>query len=437
MEVNESRYFMLLQRYVADNISKEEADELFDMIGSDPYTADRILRESLGEQLMERANKCEIPDSLSLRLRARVAASLSGNRVEIPLADLQQRRVKGAGSGVTRRSFSLGWVRYAAAVLLVAFISAMLMLRSGENAPVQLQDVADKLAIVQSDDRQPGTNKALLTLSDGTVVSLDSATDGELGREGGVRVLKRSNGEILYDGASTDGDQRMRYNTMTTPKGGQYQLTLHEGTRVWLNSESSLRFPVRFSGNERTVFITGEVYFEVAHNETMPFRVNANGVDVKVLGTSFNINSYNNEKYITTTLLSGGVEIGLRGEQAVLRPGQQALVGLSAKENTVWGKHGGHVDVPKPGISVIDHVNIDQIVAWKNGRFDFNGADLPAVMRQLERWYDIEVRYQGDAPQDIFRGELPKNLALSQVLKILGKMEVKFKLEGRTLVVTR
>ena len=219
---------------------------------------------------------------------------------------------------------------------------------------------------------------------------------------------------------------------MTTPAGGQYQVTLPDGTKVWLNAASSITYPTAFVDKERPVKISGEVYFEVAKDKEKPFIVDVDGKSsVRVLGTSFNINSYGDESTIKTTLLEGSVKVmrtattAVSTDSVILKPGQQALVALPAVAASSDRQ-----------LKVTSDVNIEQTLAWKNGLFNFNGSDLHAVMRQLERWYGIKVEYEGSIPDTKFSGEIYRNVNLSDVLEALQRMGVKFRLHGKTLLVT-
>ncbi|HVK49133.1 MAG TPA: FecR domain-containing protein, partial [Pseudobacter sp.] len=208
------------------------------------------------------------------------------------------------------------------------------------------------------------------------------------------------------------------FNSMSTPKGRQYNLTLPDGTQVWLNSESSIRYPTVFNGKERRVEVTGEAYFSVSRNNKMPFIVNVDRqADIQVLGTEFNVNSYANEASINTTLLEGSVRVKANKLSQILTPGQQAQVGQDKK------------------IRLVKDVDIDKVIAWKNGYFNFNDADLHEIMRQLERWYDIEVVYAKPVQPVEFRGKLERSLSLSQVLEGLQLMQVKFRIEGRKVII--
>jgi len=247
-------------------------------------------------------------------------------------------------------------------------------------------------------------------------VELDSAGNGIIAMQNGTRILLTDHHRLEYDPSPGDNNGLIPWNTMTTPRGRQFNLELPDGTRIWLNAGSSISYPVKFTGTERQVEMTGEAYFEVTRNEKMPFRVKINGnTSVEVLGTHFNINAYPDENGVRTTLLEGKVVI----RNKILLPGQQALT-----VNTV------------PSAVSVHETDTTQAVAWKNGFFNFNNTDLEEILRQLARWYNLEVVYERKLPERRFGGEIQRNLPLSGILAILEKMEIKFKVEeGRKLVV--
>ncbi|MBL7735372.1 MAG: FecR family protein [Chitinophagaceae bacterium] len=286
------------------------------------------------------------------------------------------------------------WFRYAAAILIIAGAGVFLVM----NNHTEDQDTTLS-GIVAPDEILPGGNKAVLTLSDGRKIELKEGA--EMLKDGGVSINK-NNGELIYNKTNI-----LAYNMMSTPRGGQYRLSLPDGTRVWLNASSSITYPTAFHGKERKVSMTGEAYFEVARNETKPFYVEVNNITVEVLGTHFNINAYPDEQQVTTTLLEGSVKINA----SFLKPGQ------------AWTN------------GVIRNADTEQAVAWKNGYFNFNRVGLPAVMRQISRWYDVDVVYEGKIPDLLFLGEIQRELQLSDVLEVLKRTEVHFKIEGKKIVV--
>lgn len=268
---------------------------------------------------------------------------------------------------------------------------------------------------VYKNDVAPANSKAVLTLGNGSAIVLDSAGH-QMIRQGNTTIQQR-NGLLQYK--ATGAATGISYNTLTVPRGGKFQIRLPDGTGVWLNAASSIRYPVAFTGKERRVEVTGEAYFEVAKNAAMPFRVSINNrAEVEVLGTHFNINAYEDEAAVSTTLLEGKVKVNVDKQQsAVLQPGQQASLNAAG------------------ALQVLRDVDTAQVVAWKEGWFQFYLADLPEVMRQLSRWYDVEVSYQGGIPDRAFQGRMQRELTLTQVLKILEKYQVHFHVEGRMVTV--
>ncbi|MDR6568256.1 FecR family protein [Chitinophaga ginsengisegetis] len=268
----------------------------------------------------------------------------------------------------------------------------------------------------------PGSNKALLTLSDGTTIPLDSAARGAIAQQGSASIVKTANDEIIYDARGLSQGEVMM-NTMSTPRGGQYRLTLPDGTTVWLNAASAVTFPAAFTGNNRKVKVSGEVYMEVAKNAKMPFIVDVDGkAIVEVLGTSFNINSYTDEGAIATTLVEGRVKV-LSANAApsggvTLRPGQQAL----QQHNIAT-------------ITVNANANLEQVLAWKNGIFSFTGKSFSSVMKDVERWYDIQVRYEGAIPTRKLKGEMDRGVQLTDLIRFLRGFGLHVELKDRTLII--
>ena len=307
------------------------------------------------------------------------------------------------------------WWQIAAAACVLAFISMVIFwLGPTENKAIAKKIVPQKQVI---NDIQPGGQKALLTLADGTQIVLDSASSGLIAQQGNAQITKLPNGEIAYK-SNGKAEASLIYNTMSTPAGGIYQLILPDGSKVWLNSSSSIRYPTAFIDKERRVEISGEVYFEVAKNAAKPFIVKVNNLtEIKVLGTHFNVNAYSDEAEVKTTLLEGAVNISQGNKSSTLSPGQQAQINQSGI------------------IKRVDNVDLDEAVAWKNGNFLFNSAALPAVLRQAARWYNLEVVYEGKVPTDKFSGQIPRSVSLSSLLKWMQWSDVHFKLEDKKLTI--
>ncbi|MDB5030468.1 FecR family protein [Mucilaginibacter sp.] len=262
----------------------------------------------------------------------------------------------------------------------------------------------------------PGSNKAILTLQDGSKIVLNDAKDGTLAQQGNANVVKLANGQLVYNKTNAEPEKVM-YNTMTTPRGGQYKLTLPDGTEVWLNSASSITYPTAFVGKERNVSITGEAYFEVAKDKEKPFRVRSSNQTIEVLGTHFNVMAYADEDAIKTTLLEGSVKIVKNNNEAsILKPGEQAVF-------------------DKNGSLKIGPALVDEALAWKNGYFKFNRVNIKYIMRQLARWYDVDVLCEGNIKDDEFVGTIGRGENIMQVLHILELDNVHFKIEDKKIIV--
>ncbi len=311
--------------------------------------------------------------------------------------------------------------RYWAAAVSVAVVLTAVAYFWFQNKPRSTAPVAQTTV----NDVLPGGNKAVLKLSDGKTIVLDDAQNGVLARQGSASIIKENDSELIYKPFTID-QSPVTYNTLATPAGGQFQLKLPDGTRVWLNAASSITYPTAFTGTERRVTITGEGYFEVARNARKPFKVTIESGDkqpteVEVLGTHFNINAYDDEALVKTSLLEGQVKVvssHFNGKQtAILKPGQQSQVDVEGK------------------LKLKENADMEEVIAWKNGDFIFQSADIGTLMRQVARWYDITVSYPNGMPKDKFSGKIGRNVNLSQLLEILKYSEVKFELKGRTLVV--
>lgn len=270
---------------------------------------------------------------------------------------------------------------------------------------------------------KPGGDRAILTLANGETVVLDSTQNGLIGTQGEIKIEKLDNGQLAYriNGLLYPSQNTAIYNTISTPRGGQYKVTLSDGSKIWLNAESSIRFPVAFTATQRKVEVTGEVYFEIAKDAKRPFIVKSPGSEVEVLGTHFNLNAYDDEGVIRTTLLEGKIKVRAQNNQAseqTLTPGQQSVQ-------------------EKERIQIIDNADTEAATAWINGRFQFKSADLRSILRQIGRWYDVEVEYVGNVDLH-FTGQLTRN---EEVTKVFEKLEltgeVKFKTQGRKIIVSR
>jgi transmembrane sensor len=321
----------------------------------------------------------------------------------------------------------------AAAVLLLA-VTAVFFYRNYKDL--------DGPQIVKN-DINPGKNKAVLTLSNGQKISLTDALNGQLAQQAGVTISKTANGQLIYQAApNASNKNNTEYNTIEAPRGGQWQVILPDGSKVFLNASSSLKYPVSFAAKERKVELKGEAYFEISHNKKSPFRVIAKGQTVEVLGTHFNIMSYDDEKTVKTTLLSGSVKVSSNGSNAAgTNASGTNAAGVNAANSAAESlilKPGEQAQVSPGNMKLIRDVDLEDVLAWKNGYFKFN-ENLRSVMTKVSRWYDVEVVYETQPDPDFkFKGEISRDKNLSELLNMLdytGKLH--FKIEGRRVIVKK
>ncbi|HTI11010.1 MAG TPA: FecR domain-containing protein [Puia sp.] len=399
-----SRFNELLHGYLHDSLSDSELEEFFSLVeANDSLLNEHMIRETGFEQRHAGLTDRMLREKMLLRVRAQARAT-------------QQRVVH------LRR-----WLAAAAVLILLGTGAWFFQQRANKRLPLAK-------APSFKNDVAPGTNGAILQLADGSKITLDSAGKDMVIQQGNTQVIRQGNGGVAYQlasqgpssqgpssqeppsqGQASPGQEKspaVMRNTLSTGKGKQFQVTLPDGTKVWLNSSSSLSYPTSFTGGQRQVEMTGEAYFEVAHDAKKPFIVKADKEDITVLGTNFNINAYADEPALKATLLEGSVRVSNTSGKVLITPGQQA----SVLHNTTR-------------ISTVS-VNVEDVIAWKNGYFNFDNVDLQTVMRQLARWYDVEVKYSGPVPSwGDFKGEIGRNLSLAQVLKILGQTRVHFRIE--------
>jgi transmembrane sensor len=407
-----SYYTALLTDYINGAASKEQLNELLDFIRDYPAEYETIVGSD--EMFALVSSKNEDPDIIittaaASRMRQRLLDGINGEAIQI----------KPRVIPIWRR------IAAAAAILLLLSVAGYFLLKPNKQ-PVE---IAKNTPAFKTDIPAPATNKARITLANGTTVSIDSINNGMLAMQGNMKVVKNANGEITYEQTTDNGlPSIIAYNTLFNPRGSKaISLTLSDGSQVWLNAESSLKYPTSFTGNEREVEITGEAYFEIAKldlpgGKRMPFKVTKGTREIEVLGTHFNVNAYDDEDALKVTLLEGSVKVSITGndqQSTVIKPGQQAIITTSGQ------------------LTANNSVDIEAVMAWKNGLFHFNSATLPEVLRQLARWYDVEVTYEGTIPDMKFGGEITRNTNLSQVLQILEESKVHFKIEGKKIVVLR
>ncbi|NLR82379.1 FecR family protein [Chitinophaga eiseniae] len=373
----------LLQKYLDGTLTDAESIALFAWLKENPVEEDTQL-EPLLEAVYHRS--FGEPPALSPAASARILNRLMESTAT-PVVPLRR-----------------PWLRYAAAAVLIlaAAGTAMLVMRHRDTTP----PLAGNLAAPAKQG-----NHAVLTLADGRQIQLDSAK-GNIVQSGELKVNNDS-GQLDYEGKAGN----MEYHTLTTPRGGQYKLLLPDGTTAWLNAGSSIRFPTAFNGKYRQVKMTGEVYFDVKQQANNPFMVDINGkATVEVLGTAFNVNAYTDEPAIRTTLLQGSVRMTHHGKSAILEPGQQAIASHDQ-------------------LNVTSNTDTEMAVAWKDGLFRFDHTPLDEVLRQLARWYNVEVVYEKGVPDVPFSGEIKRDLDLKQALIVLGSMGVHCRVDGNKLII--
>ena len=305
-----------------------------------------------------------------------------------------------------------GWA--AASILLLLGIGSYFLFSKNKKQPIVAVSIPTDIAA-------PTSNRAMITLADGTKVFLDSVGNGQLAQQGAVKLIKLANGRIAYqplgDGIASHDERDLShiYNTLSNPRGSKIiDIALSDGSRVWLNAGSSLIYPTAFTGKERKVKITGEAYFEIAHNAAMPFKVQHNDVTVRVFGTHFNVNTYEDETAERITLLEGSVQVSKNSVSKLLEPGQQASIGHDESND----------------IKVLNEVNLSEVMAWKNGKFSYNNTDLKTIMRQIMRWYNVDVEYKDNIPVRYFTADISRDRNLSTILKALELSNIHFTLEA-------
>ncbi|MBC9914660.1 FecR family protein [Chitinophaga varians] len=387
MSQPENYHDELLQRYLDGECSREELEALFGRLNTS--AAKRPLLQAMQQEFERVMNeKHDVPEAIGNRIETRLLQEISRSKV-VPV-----------------RSFRyLKWSAAAAVIMLLSV--ATIFYTSRQPAVPQLAQRHMRIGV-------PGSNKAQLTLSDGSVVTLDS-TGNQVIRQGDVQV-QQHNGQLLYP-ITAGPSSIVRYNLLAVPRGGQFNVVLPDGSRVWLNAASSLRYPTAFPPDSRTVEIKGQAYFEVKPVAGQPFIVKVNNMEVQVLGTSFDVMAYADEPATRTTLIEGAVKVTSGDHQSLLHPGQAAAV-----------------DNANGSLSV-QPADLREATAWRTGFFNFENASLGSILRQLSRWYDVEADYQSIPATNRLGGYINRNLPLQQVLPMLETDNVKLKLEGRTIKV--
>lgn len=407
MQDKQQRFEELMQAYLGNRLTRDEYAEFWAMMNDDGEKK-TFANELTGlwekteyEQFVIPANKW---DAKMLLIKESLQ---SGNSRMAPIKTI---------TAICRSKWAV------AAVLLAAVTFGIYLFFN--NRKEGGSTGKNNNGTITKNDKAPGENRAFLTLADGTRILLDSISDGTLAIQGNTNIIKQHDGQLIYDAAGGTKKGTI-YNTLTTPRGGQYKITLSDGTRAWLNASSWLRYPASFTGSERKVEISGEAYFEVAKDPSHPFKVSlaprsygsGDDMEIEVIGTHFNINGYDNEDAVRTTLLEGRVKVNTTGRATYLIPGQQAQLNKTGE------------------IKITDNTDLEETVAWKDGNFQFDNSSITSVMHQLERWYDMETVYAGTITKH-FSGTIPRNVNLSKVLELLQRTgEVKFSISGNKIIV--
>lgn len=390
----DSRLEYLLDRYVGNNCTAKEEEEFMALLAQPENQA--ALQKLIDRVIENTGSEIEMPDQVS----AFVLQNILKN---------DQRPVIPIRNGRTVFSF---WMRIAAAVILILAGAAYWISDKGYSVKTKVDGITPAFSHIL-----PGGNRAVLITSDGSTIVLDSVQNGTVTQQGNAKINKQA-GLLIYDASAfaRPGTSTV-YNTLSTPKGGQYQVVLSDGSKVWLNAASSLHFPTAFTDSQRIVELTGEGYFEVAKNREKPFLVRVGDVQVKVLGTHFNVNAYGDESAVKTSLLEGSVKITKGNANGILKPGEQAV--LNNKDDRLE----------------IGKTDMDAVMAWKNGLFQFEGADITTIMKEIGRWYNVEIVYAANVPIRQFEGKISRTAQLSEVLRILELSNVKFTVIGNKIIV--
>lgn len=359
----------------------------------------------------EQAELENFQDSLELR-EQQWDISTMGNSQEIKQSIQEDLLFSIQNHNRTRIFRIRAWQSAVAAILILITAGIYYYQRSPEPVLVKTEIPRFK------NDVAPGNNKAVLTLDDGSKIDLDEAKTGILASESNIDIKKTGAGQLEYS-AGSQSVKTVKYNILNTPMGGEYQLVLPDGSKVWLNSGSTLRFPTTFIGSERIVELKGEAYFDITKNSKMPFLVRTNNtMDIKVLGTQFNVMAYDDEKNINTTLIEGSVEVLKGTGKTMLKPGQEAILNRGS----------GNIKVAS--------ADLEQATAWKNGYFIFYNENIESIMRKVSRWYNVDVVYQGNLSNKDFVGTISRNKNVSELLKMLELTgAIHFKIDGRRITV--
>jgi hypothetical protein len=386
----------LLKIYTDGQATPEEEQELFNLM--EIIKDETIIKKHIKKLLSEHKSDDHIPTTDWERLYQKI---------------VEEKNKRHTGL-VIRRMYWAGW---AAAAIIFLLLGTGYYLFTHKKQEQQ-GEVVKTERITNNDIAPPNTVNAVLTLANGQSIILDSTGNGTLALQGAVNVVKLADGQIAYRGTSKE----IQYNILSNPRGSKViSLSLADGSKVWLNAASSLKYPTAFTGKERKVEITGEAYFEVAHNPDHPFIVSRAGTSIEVLGTHFNVNAYDDESSLDVTLLEGSVSVMASHSMhpEMIKPGTQAQV----------NKNGD--------IQMDNSVDLNEVIAWKNGLFSFKGTDIESIMRQVSRWYDVDVIFK-EPIKEKFYAEVSKSTNVSTLLEMLQATKaVQFNVEGNTITVTQ
>ncbi|MEO8415934.1 MAG: FecR family protein [Ginsengibacter sp.] len=390
----ESRLEYLFNCYVENKFTEREEEELMTLLAQPGN--ELAVQKLIDIQIENTGSEIQMTDQTTTDMLQKILQAGKSNIHSIK----------------PKKTFFGKWWRLVAVLILFLAGGTYVIFNKNDDAGLKV------LPLTKTQPRiLPGKNQAWLTTADGKVITLDSLRNGTLTIQGNTRINKQG-GLLIYNVSNpAEPGLPIVYNTLSTPRGGQYQVVLPDRSKVWLNSASSLHFPTAFKEKLRVVELTGEAYFEVTKNNNKPFLVKVRDMEVKVLGTHFNINAYPDESTIKTSILEGRVKITKGKAIGLVNSGEQAL--LSNKESKM---------------KIIDR-NMDEVVAWKNGLFQFDGADITTIMREIGRWYNVEIEYADKVPVRQFEGKISRNAELSDVLRILELSNVKFTLVGSKIIV--
>jgi transmembrane sensor len=385
--MNQERLTYLFESYLKKSATQEERNEFFALL-KDPATAKMLeqINHDYHQITFQGESLADDPTESIRQALLRIATN--------------DKHVQYAAPVHRVHLLKTAWFRNVAAILFILGITVYIFITKGNT---------EKPIIVAEQNKQPGSDKAVLTLSDGRKIILDNG--GKQNISDGSISIEKANGVLTYHTALTTDVAGVSYNTMNTPRGGQYQLVLPDGSKVWLNSASTIRYPTFFQGKNRMVELSGEAYFDIKQNKKLPFIVKTQKAEVLVLGTAFNINSYSDEDEFSTTLINGSIKVSSGNNNKIITPGQQAQV-LKSQSDI---------------LTIKNDIDINQIIAWQKGIFKFDGVSIDVIARQLSRWYDVEVRTNINDNNFRFNGGINKKTPLKGLLKMLELNGVKNK----------